>query len=246
MTDNVSIDSAPIDASRDPSPQSVWSLVVTTLVLYRRFWREFLQASGSVTAAIAVAVATSIAFGHDLREVDGVFFMLVLLGLYYLIALVATMAGQACQQGSISVVRAFRKSWVGFITSFAVVAAVVFAMVLVLLVPVAGTIVAVYILVRLSLAFEIAILEHLNPVTALRRAWTLTKRRFWRSLIEVVLPNGYLLIIALILALLPHFALDVLLAVVALPAFAIFRVLVYLDLLSRERQEPPPAPQQFA
>ena len=240
------MDKVSLYAPEEPSTRSVWALVLDTYTLYLRFWKEFLLASGSVTAAIAVAMATSIAFGHDLREVDGVFFMLVVLGLYYLIALVATMAGQACQKGRISVVQAFRKSWLGFITSFAVVAGVAFAMVLALLVPVAGVIVAFYIFVRLSLAFEIAILEHLNPLTALRRAWTLTKRRLWRSLIEVVLSNGYLLVIAAILALLPHVAIDALLTVVALPAFAIFRVMVYLDLLNRERLQAATDPYRIA
>ena len=235
-----------IYAANDRSPQSVWSLVMSTGALYSRFWRQFLLASGSVMAAIWLSVGISVALGRDLRDTEGVQFLLVLAGLYCIIALVATMAGEACQKGSISLVQAYRTSWLGFMISVAVVAGVALAIAPVLLIPLAGVIAAFYIFVRLSPAFEMALINHSNPFTALRSAWTLTKGRFWRSLLEVVLPQGYLLAIVAILALLPHVALDALLIVIALPAFAIFRVLVYLELLSRERREGAPEPKRTA
>ena len=228
--------------STEWSPQSVWSLTASTFVLYRLFWKEFLLASGSVIAAIWFSFGVSSFLGHDLRDVGSgqvgtVGFYIGVFGVYYAVVLLTIIAGEAGDNGSVSLWIAYRKSILGVATSIAVLASIALAMVVVLIIPLIGIVAALYLFVRLSVAFEIATLGQFTPLVALRRAWALTKSRFWIVLLEAILLHGALLAVTGLLAVLPNLFTLTALAVLALPAFAIFRVLGYLDLLDRERLE---------
>ena len=220
--------------------------MLDTFALYGRFWREFSLASGSVIGAIWVPIAISIALGHDLRYIWDIGFFLGVFGVYYAIVLLTTLAG-ASEKGSISLWQVYRRSWLGVITSIGALLGIALVMATVLIIPLLGLIGALYLFVRLSVAFDMAILEQTNPLKALRRAWTLTKGRFWRVLMEAILQNAYLFALVPILALLPNALIAaVLFIVVGLPPFAVFRVLGYLDLLNRERLQAATDPYRIA
>ncbi len=230
------MDKVSLYAPEEPSTRSIWALALETFALYGRYWREFSLASGSVTAGIWVLIGISIALGHDLRDIWYFGFFLGTFGVYYTIVLLTTLAGEAGDKESISLWRVYRRSWLGVITSIGALLGIALVMAIVLIVPFLGLLAALYLFFRLSAAFDMAILEQTNPLKALRRAWTLTKGRFWRVLMEAILPNAYLFALVAILALLPNAMIAALLfIVVGLPPFAIFRVLGYQDLLNRER-----------
>ena len=220
------------------------SLVVSTFTLYRRFWREFLLASGSVFAAIWLSIGISVALGHDLRDVRAVALFLGLLGVYYAVVLVIIIAGEACEVERISLWQGYRSSPLGLVTSIGVVGGIALAMLIVLLIPLIGIAGALYLYIRLSTGFEAAVLERLNPLEAMRQAWNLTKGRFWMAALHAVIQHGYLLALVTLMALLPHLALGVTLIAVGLPAFAIARVLSYRGLIAAQRSDKglPPFP----
>ncbi len=240
------MDKVSLYAPEEPSARSIWALVLDTFTLYLRFWKEFLLASGSTVAGFWVLIAVSVALGHDLRDIWYFGFFLGAFELYYAIVLLTTLAGDG-EKGSISLWRVYRRSWLGVITSIGTLMGIALMMAIVLFVPFLGLLAALYLFVRLSAAFEMAILEQTNPLKALRRAWTLTKGRFWRVLMEAILQNAYLFALVAILALLPNAVIvAVLFIVVGLPPFAIFRVLGYLDLLNRERLQAATDPYRIA
>ncbi len=247
MLDELAVDNTSLYAPREPSTRGIWALVLDTFALYLRFWKEFLLASGSVTVGIWVLIAVSIALGHDLRDIWYVEFLLGVFAVYYAIVLLTALAGEAGEKGTASLWRVYRRSWLGVITSTGVLLGIALVMAIVLIVPLLGLVAALYLFVRLSAAFDMAILEQANPLKALRRAWTLTKGRFWRVLMEAILQNAYLFALVAILALLPNAVIvAVLFIVVGLPPFAIFRVLGYLDLLNRERLQAATDPYRIA
>lgn len=245
-TGDVPTRTATVYGSGGESPQSIWLLLPDTVAFYRRFWKQFLLASGSVIAAIWLFIGISIIFIQDLRGVVPVTLFLGLFGVYYAIVLLTIVAGEASEMGSISLRKAYRRSVLGVATGVGALGGMALAMIIVLVVPLLGVVAALYLYLRLSPGFEIAILERLNPLQAVRRAWNLSKGRFWITLLHAVLQHGFLLALVTVLVLLPHAAIAVAVTAAALPAFSILRVLGYLDLVNRQRLDVVPSHYTFA
>jgi hypothetical protein len=208
--------------------RSFWSLTAAACDVYVKFWKEFLfaVASFAVVVWVPVLVDRGVSDSLAVASVAGVAFL-------YTGVLLTTMSAQALKEGQISVTAACRRSVLGlFLWAGALVGLVAVALVP-LIVPFAGLVAAVYIYVRLSVGLEIAVIERTNPVRALQQAWWLTKGRFWVAFPPAVLPHVALSVVAMtVLRVAPLVAATVL--VLALPAFAIFRVVAYLDLVTRE------------
>ncbi len=240
------MDHASLYASSGASPQSVWSLVLSSGVLYGRYWKQFLLASGSVTALSWVIIGASHVFGHDIRTFGALALPFGILTFLYAVALLTIIAGEASEKDSISLWHVYRRSPRALVLSAGALVGVALAMGIVLFIPLLGLLVALYLYLRLSSSLELAVLENLAPLKAMRRSWSLTKGRSWIALLHALLQHGYLVALVVVLVFSPHAAIGVLLVTVALPALVIVRVLSYLDLRARQRLDGAPTPHSIS
>ena len=234
------------DTGRQVPSRSVLALIGQTIVLYGRCWWQFLIVSGSgVVIIFAPLLVAWTAFGLDLARNEYILTALLAGVAYYVVALLETITNEAYLRSRISLRTVYRKAFVGVMTSAVTTLVLLMLVGPPLLVPVLGLLAAAYLTVRLTFAFDVALLEHAGPVESVRAAWRITRGQFWRSSAVLALTHGYLLGVGATLALFPHPLLAVAMVIVGLPPFSIFRVLAYRDLLHRDetsggRWEPAP------
>ena len=144
-------------------------------------------------------------------------------------------AQQLYENGRVFPLAVLKQSWMKLLFWVGVVLCMFVLFGTILLIPLIGLLLIVYLYVRFHVAFEAAIISRPNPVNALRLAWRLTKGRFWRALGCVALFHVGILALAVPQALLPPNRLVIVLFIaLVLPVFTNFRVLTYFDFLNRE------------
>jgi hypothetical protein len=201
--------------------------------MYLGHWRQFVSVSASGAGALLAIFAIPLALGTDLRDETVMAVLVILVGSLWTFVGLSLVAHKAYINEPVSLPETYRNSFGAGIAFLGVVTAVAVAMAFVLIVPIAGIFVALYLFVRLSLSFEAAVAGHVHPIKAVRSMWMLTRGQFGRALLHTAVLQAMIWAATIIMILLPHMFTLLVLAVIASPVYAIYRMNAYFDLAQR-------------